>query len=49
VGLVIKIWCIHSKHWKCACRQAHPCALREGQTRREAVAQSPWRAPKESR
>jgi hypothetical protein len=40
VGLGFSVWCIHSKHGECACSHAHPRALREGQTRREAVAQS---------
>jgi hypothetical protein len=41
VALGFAVWCNHSKHWECACSQAHPCALlREGQTRREAGAQS---------
>jgi hypothetical protein len=40
MGLGFTVWCIHSKHWEWVCRQAHLCALREGQTRREAGAQS---------
>jgi hypothetical protein len=40
VGLGFIVWCIHSKLGKNACSQAHPCAVREGQTRRETGAQS---------
>src|SRR5215213_6460662 len=40
VALGFRVWCIHSKHWESACSQAHPRVLREGQTRREAGAQS---------
>jgi hypothetical protein len=25
VGLGFTVCCIHSKHWECACNQAHPC------------------------
>ena len=34
------VWCIYSKHWKCAFNQAHLLVLREGQPRREAGAQN---------
>src|SRR5215211_53982 len=27
VGPGFTVWCIHSKHWECACSHAHPCAL----------------------
>ena len=40
MGLGFRVWCIHCKHWECACSQAHPYALTEEQTRREAGAQS---------
>jgi hypothetical protein len=37
LGLGFSVWCIRSKHCEYLCRPAHPCALREGQTRRKAV------------
>jgi hypothetical protein len=42
------VWCIHSKYMPSACSHAHPCALREGQTRREAGAQSLYGPPRGS-
>jgi hypothetical protein len=28
VELGFNVWCIYSKHWECAFKQAHPCAGR---------------------
>ena len=37
VALGFRAWCFRIKHWECACGDAHPCGLRDVQTRRKAA------------
>jgi hypothetical protein len=37
VALGSRVWCFRIKHWECGCGDAHPCGLRDVQTRRKAA------------